>query len=35
MALSNAERQQRYRERRNARQPRVRYLRPRGRRARP
>ena len=35
MALSNAERQQRYRERRQARQPRVRYLRPRDRRSRP
>jgi hypothetical protein len=35
MALSNAERQQRYRERLKARQPRVRYLRPRDRRSRP
>ena len=35
MALSNAERQQRYRERRQARQPRVRYVRPRDRRSRP
>jgi hypothetical protein len=35
MALSNAERQQRYRERRNARQPLVRYLRPKDRRTRP
>ena len=35
MALSNAERQQRYRERRQARQPRVCYLRPRDRRSRP
>ena len=35
MALSNAERQQRYRERRHARQPRLRYLRPTDRRSRP
>ena len=35
MALSNAERQKRYRERREARQPRVRYLRPQDRRSRP
>jgi len=35
MALSNAERQQRYRERRQARQPRIRYLRPQDRRSRP
>jgi hypothetical protein len=35
MALSNAERQRKYRERRNAQQPRIRYLRPKDRRSRP
>ena len=35
MALSNAERQQRYRQRLKARQPRVRYVHPRDRRSRP
>jgi hypothetical protein len=35
MALSNAERQWRYRERRHAQQPRVRYVRPHDRRSRP
>jgi hypothetical protein len=35
MTLSNAERQQRYRERRNAQQPRVHYVRPKDRRSRP
>jgi hypothetical protein len=35
MALTNAERQQRYRERRKAQQPRLRYVRPNDRRSRP